>query len=100
MRQKQTVCSCGWKLSGDKNYVNPRHGLCEFNDHGLACGQAGSIALHTGEGGPWYCGKHALGIKGMGTKKGTMSIKQYLASMQEENSEAKLEREAIQAEST
>ena len=65
MRPKQARCSCGWKAFGAKDFVNPRHGLCEYNDHGIMCSGAGSIALHTGEGGPWYCSNHALGLKGM-----------------------------------
>ena len=65
MRPKQARCSCGWKAFGAKDFVSPRHGLCEYNDHGMSCGNAGAIALHNGEGGPWYCSNHALGLKGM-----------------------------------
>lgn len=95
MRPKQTRCTCGWKAFGAKDFVNPRHGLCEYNDHGMMCNKAGSIALHTGEGGPWYCSEHALGIKGMAPKKiGTQSIREHVESVNEKM----LERQAIQEE--
>ena len=94
MRPKQARCSCGWKAFGSKDFVNPRHGLCEYNDHGMNCGNAGSISLHNGEGGPWYCSEHALGLKGMTGKKSKLSIKEYMASVREQAEE----RKAIQGE--
>jgi len=80
-------------------YRDPNHGLCEYNDHGLRCGKTGSIALHTGEGGPWYCSEHALGLRGI--KKitnGPQNIKSHLKSFHETEDEAAAERAAIQAE--
>ncbi len=93
----QKKCTCGWRAEDAKAYRNPRHGLCEYNDHGMMCNKAGSIALHTGEGGPWYCSEHALGLKGMAPKKiGTQSIKDHIESVNEKM----LERQAIQDEVT
>ena len=82
---------------GNQPYRDQRHGYCEYNDHGLLCDKPGSIALHTGEGGPWYCSEHALGLKGMSQKKiGTQSIKEHIESANEKI----LERQAIQDEVT
>lgn len=96
----KTRCSCGWTFDGGKKQRSPRHGLCEYNDHGIYCGQAGAIALQTGEGGPWYCSNHALGLKGMKPKKiGQMqNIAAHLKPLLAQDSEAKLERDAIQSE--
>lgn len=96
----QKKCTCGWKAQDAKDYKNPRHGLCEYNDHGMLCGKAGAIALHTGEGGPWYCRNHALGLRGMNNKKSKLSIKEYMDSVKEKlpDPEALEERIAIQME--
>ena len=81
-------------------YRSPRHGFCEYNDHGLLCDKPGSIALHTGEGGPWYCSDHALGLRGMKKLKssGPQNIKSHIKAFQEPDDEAMQERLAIQSE--
>ena len=61
-------CPCGWHKTGEAA-VSQRHGLCEYNDHGVFCDKSGSITLHTGAGGPWYCNGHAFGIQGLKASK-------------------------------
>ena len=63
---KARVCECGWAL---KTAVrkSPRHGLCEFSDHGVLCQAFGTISLHTAPGGPWYCANHAFHVGGRST---------------------------------
>lgn len=107
IRQEMKVCpACKAPIRrADRNFRDQKYGICEFNDHGIRCSKAGSIAHHAGEGGPWYCSEHALGIKGMGKKRinsGIMKIgevmKQLEGGKNESQKEAAAERAAIQEE--
>ena len=99
---KMKVCAaCKAPIQrGTQIYRDPRHGFCEYNDHGLLCDQPGSISLHIGEGGPWYCSNHALGLKGMKPKKigQIQNIAAHLKPFLTKDDEATLERKAIQSE--
>ena len=98
-RPGMKVCSAckAPMLRGTQIYRDPRHGLCEYHDHGLLCDKLGSIALYIGAGGPWYCSEHALGLKGMRKKTtGPQNIKSHLKPFCEADDEARIEREAIQ----
>ena len=105
IRQEMKQCpACKAPIRrSDSNYRDPNYGMCEYNSHGMRCGKAGSIALHTGAGGPWYCSEHALGIKGMGKKRisnsGGRKIGDLLKQPDESRTEADAERTAIQEES-
>ena len=88
MRQGQVKCSCGWAIAG-KKYVDPRYGYCSYNDHGNMCRKPGSISLTTIGEDVWYCSEHALGLKGMASKKSKISIKDYMASIKESEAERK-----------
>lgn len=37
--------------------------MCEWNDHGLACGHRGILSPGTA-GGPWYCREHFYKLRG------------------------------------
>ncbi len=99
IRPGTKVCpACKAPIRNNGTYERgPRYGMCEYNDHGMYCGRTGSIALHTGAGGPWYCSEHALGLRGMRAKK-PVAAPQPIRSFVETDEEARAEREAIQGE--
>ena len=107
IRQEMKQCpACKAPIRrADKTFRDPSYGICEFSNHGIRCSKTGSIALHAGEGGPWYCSEHALGIKGMGKKRsssGIMNIAEVMNKLKvgknESQKEADQERAAIQEE--
>ena len=99
-RAGMKVCAaCKAPIRRQSAYRDPRHGLCEYNDHGTLCNKAGSISLQIGEDAPWYCRDHAFGLRGIKPQKaGPQNIKSHMKPWIEPDDESRIEREAIQSE--